>query len=99
VKEYLKSDSRVHFYKGIFPETGGPVRDTMFSMVNLDVDCYESTKQALEFFYTRMSRGGIILSHDYINTPGVRKAFDDFFEGKPEPVLETAGSQCLVVNV
>jgi hypothetical protein len=99
VKEYLKSDSRVHFYKGIFPETGGPVRDTMFSMVNLDVDCYESTKQALEFFYTRMSRGGIILSHDYINTPGVRKAFDDFFEGKPEPVLETAGSQCLVVKV
>ena len=47
-------------------------------MVNLDVDCYESTKQCLEFFYSRMSPGGIILSHDYITAPGVKKAFDDF---------------------
>jgi hypothetical protein len=29
----------------------------------------------------------------------VKKAFDDFFETLPEPVLETAGSQCLVVKV
>lgn len=99
VQNYLKNDPHVHFYKGIFPETAGPVRDLKFSMVNLDVDCYESTKQALEFFYSRMTPGGIILSHDYINTPGVAKAFDDFFETKPEPVLETAGSQCLVVKI
>jgi hypothetical protein len=46
-----------------------------------------------------MSPGGILLSHDYITAPGVKKAFDDFFVGKPEPVLETAGSQCLVVKV
>jgi hypothetical protein len=75
------------------------VKDKVFSLVNLDVDCYESTKKSLEFFYPRMSRGGIIISHDYITAPGVKKAFDDFFEGKTEPVLETAGSQCLVVKV
>jgi O-methyltransferase len=99
VKNYLKNDSNVHFYKGIFPDTSDPVKDTKFSMVNLDVDCYESTKLCLEFFYSRMNPGGIILSHDYMTAPGVKKAFDDFFDGKPEPVLETAGSQCLVVKV
>lgn len=99
VKKYLQDNTNVYFYKGIFPGTSDPIKDTMFSMVNLDVDCYESTKQCLEFFYSRMNRGGIILSHDYINTPGVRKAFDDFFEDKTEPVIETAGSQCLVVKV
>jgi len=99
VKAYLKDDSNVHFYKGIFPDTSDPVRDKTFSMVNLDVDCYESTKLCLEFFYSRMSKGGIILSHDYITAPGVKKAFDDFFDSLPEPVLETAGSQCLVVKV
>jgi hypothetical protein len=46
-----------------------------------------------------MTPGGIILSHDYVTAPGVKKAFDDFFEDKKEPVLETAGSQCLVVKV
>jgi O-methyltransferase len=99
VKNYLKNDSNVHFYKGIFPDTSDPVKDTKFSMVNLDVDCYESTKLCLEFFYSRMSPGGIILSHDYITAPGVKKAFDDFFDSLPEPVLETAGSQCLVVKI
>lgn len=99
VRDYLKESRNVHFYKGIFPDTAGPVKDTVFSLVNLDVDCYESTKLSLEFFYPRMSRGGIIISHDYITAPGVKKAFDDFFEGKTEPVLETAGSQCLVVKV
>jgi hypothetical protein len=99
VRDYLKDETNVTFYKGIFPETAGPIEGKTFSMVNLDVDCYESTKQCLEFFYSRMSPGGIILSHDYATTPGVRKAFDDFFEGKVEPVLETAGSQCLVVKV
>jgi O-methyltransferase len=99
VKEYLKDDPNVFFYKGIFPATSDPVKDKQFSLVNLDVDCYESTKQCLEFFYPRMSRGGIMISHDYITAPGVKKAFDDFFDGKTEPVLETAGSQCLVVKV
>jgi O-methyltransferase len=99
VKEYLKNDQNVFLYKGIFPATSGPVKEKIFSLVNLDVDTYESTKQCLEFFYTRMSPGGILISHDYITAPGVKKAFDDFFEGKTEPILETAGSQCLVVKV
>jgi O-methyltransferase len=99
VRDYLKHQTNVSIYKGIFPETAGPIKDKTFSMVNLDVDCYESTKQCLEFFYSRMSPGGVILSHDYTTTPGVRKAFDDFFENRAEPVLETAGSQCLVVKI
>lgn len=99
VKDYLKNDGNIFFYKGIFPGTSEPVKEKTFSLVNLDVDTYDSTKKCLEFFYTRMSSGGIILSHDYITAPGVKKAFDEFFESKTEPVLETAGSQCLVVKV
>jgi hypothetical protein len=99
VRRYLSTESNVCFYKGTFPATSGPVKENTFSMVNLDVDTYESTRQCLEFFYSRMSPGGIFISHDYITAPGVKKAFDDFFEGKAEPVLETAGSQCLVVKI
>ncbi len=99
VKKYLSDEPGVFFYKGIFPDTSGPVKDLHFSMVNLDVDTYESTRQCLIFFYPRMSRGGIMISHDYINAPGVTKAFDEFFADKPEPVVETAGSQCFVVKV
>jgi O-methyltransferase len=98
VKDYLK-DYRVCFYKGLFPSTGAGVAGNYFSFVHLDVDTYESTRSCLDFFYSRMSRGGIILSHDYINAAGVRRAFDEFFGEKPEPIIEMSGSQCLIVKL
>lgn len=99
VKAYLATEKNVHFYKGIFPDTSDPVKDTRFSLVNLDVDTYESTKKCIEFFYPRMNPGGLIISHDYLTAPGVQKAFDEFFVDKKEPVVETAGSQCFVMKV
>jgi len=97
VRQYLSAYSEVSFYKGLFPETAAPVSDRKFSFVHLDVDLYESTRNCLEFFYPRMSPGGVIVSHDYF-WPGVRAAFHEFFADNPEPVLEMAGNQCLVVK-
>jgi len=99
VKAYLASEENVHLYKGLFPDTSGPVQDKKFSLVNLDVDTYESTKKCLEFFYPRMNPGGMIVSHDYLTAPGVRKAVDEYFADKPEPVMETAASQCMVIKL
>lgn len=97
VKERLSPYKNVHIYRGMFPETAGPVEKKMFAFVHLDADIYQSTKACLEFFYTRMSRGGIILTHDY-HTEGVRKAFDEFFENKPESVIRLPTSQCMVIK-
>lgn len=99
VKDCLKKYPNVHFYKGLFPSTAEPIKSKKFSFVHLDVDLYESTLNCIEFFYPRMSSGGIIISHDYTSTPGVRKAFDGFFKDKPEPVIELLGSQCMVVKI
>lgn len=98
VKSYLQSYPAVHLYPGYFPETSAPVADKQFSFVHLDVDLYESTIRSLEFFYPRVTPGGIIISHDYGNAAGVRKAFTEFFASKPEPVCEVALSQALVVK-
>ncbi len=99
VRTYLSHEKNVFMYKGIFPDTSDPVKDKWFSFVNLDVDTYESTKKCLEFFYPRMNAGGVIVSHDYLTAPGVRKAVDEYFVDKPEPVVETAASQCIVMKV
>jgi O-methyltransferase len=99
VGNYLNKYKNVHLYKGRFPSTADPIKDKRFSFVHLDVDLYESTIAGIELFYPRMNRGGIIISHDYISVPGVRKAFDDFFKDKPEPIIEMSGSQCLIVKL
>jgi O-methyltransferase len=66
-------------HQGIFPETAEEGR---FCFVHIDVDIYQSTKDALEFFYPRTNIGGSIIVHDYPAHPGVLKAVDEFMEGK-----------------
>jgi O-methyltransferase len=98
VRKYLDS-RQAHFYQGVFPSTSEPVKDKMFSFVHLDVDLYESTLACLQFFYPRLSTGGILISHDWLTAEGVNMAFREFFADKPEPVIELIGYQCMIVKL
>ena len=102
VSAYLSSFENVYIYKGYFPDSaiGTPAEHMRFRFVHLDVDIYESTLKALEFFYPRMVDSGIIISHDYRTffAPGVRKAFDHFFAHKKETVIPLWDTQCVVIK-
>lgn len=98
VKFFLREYTEIYFYKGLFPNTAGPIKNKVFSFVHFDVNLYQSTKDCLEFFYPRMIRGGIILSHDYSLLPGVKNAFDEFFAARPELVIELSTTQCMVIK-
>ncbi len=98
VKNYLKNYPQARLYKGIFPQTAGLIEHVHFSFVNVDVDLYRPTYDSLAFFYPRMNRGGVILSHDYHKPGGVQKAIKEFFANKPEMIFETIGSQCFIVK-
>ena len=99
VSSYLQAYDNVQFYKGLFPETAGPIETKKFSFAHFDVDLYESTLACLEFFYPRMIAGGVMLSHDHSILAGVHKAFDEFFENKPEKPIELPSTQCMIVKL
>ncbi|MFA7345873.1 MAG: TylF/MycF/NovP-related O-methyltransferase [Terrimicrobiaceae bacterium] len=103
VSTYLASFEKVHIIKGYFPEStiNTPIEHERFRFAHLDVDISESTYSALDFFYPRMLKSGIIISHDYrsVSAPGVKKAFDQFFQNKPETVIPIWDSQCLIVKL
>lgn len=85
VKETIKELERMEnvvVYPGIFPETSRPIEGRKFAFVHIDVDIYQSTKDALEFFYPIVEVGGSIVVHDYPAHLGVKKAVDEFMEGK-----------------
>jgi hypothetical protein len=52
--------------KGLVPNILETI-DDKFVFVNLDMDLYYPTKEALYYFYPRMVCGGVILIHDYFN--------------------------------
>lgn len=79
VLKHIRGSSKVNVIEGLFPETAGSVADVTFALVHIDADLYQSTIDALEFFYPKLSPGGTLLVHDYNHDwPGVKKAVDEF---------------------
>ena len=98
VRKLLAEYINVNIYEGVFPETAEPIKNRVFSFVNLDVDISQSVKDGLEFFYPRMSRGGAILIHDYSTSQEIKDVVDGFFKEKPEPIIETFVDQVIIVK-
>lgn len=96
VQNYLKDYDNVQFYKGLFPDSAVDVPVQQYAFAHFDVDLYEGTLACLEYFYPKMVRGGVMLSHDYSLLAGVEQAFTEFFADKPEEVIDLPTTQCLV---
>jgi hypothetical protein len=90
------------FHCGLFPNSTEAVLaiDHRFKFVHLDVDLHASTLAAVQWFHPRMTRCGLIVSHDYNDktVPGVKQAFDEFFTDKPETVVPLWFSQVAVTK-
>lgn len=101
VNQYISPrNHNVIYRKGYFPESiPGELYKHTFAFVHLDADLYEPTYKGLEFFYPRVSDGGMMVIHDYNAWPGARKAVDDFFSSKSEipiPMPDKSGSALVV---
>jgi O-methyltransferase len=100
VKKFIGESPNVIFHKGYFPDTADAVKDIRFAFVNMDADLHNPTKAGLEFFYPRLSPGGIILIHDYnADWPELMNAVDTFCSGiaeSPVPVPDADSSLMIV---
>lgn len=83
---FFDLESTVSLIPGYFENTLHQLKDRTFCYVHLDCDMYDSYKTCMEFFYPRLSPGGVILFDEYDDPywPGCNKAVDEFLDGKPE---------------
>ncbi len=56
------------------------------SLLRLDTDWYESTKDEMKYLYPKISKNGILLVDDYGSWEGARKAVDEYFEISGDPI-------------
>lgn len=77
------------FHKGWIPDRFTDVADEQFAFVHVDVDLRQPTFDSIEFFYQRLSPGGILLCDDYgfTSCPGATEAADSFLADKPEKMI------------
>ncbi len=101
VKDFIGDSSLVNLYAGYFPDTTEEINhEIKYSMVHLDSDLYNPQVAGLEYFYPKMTKGGVIILHDCNNEySGSRRALDEFFADKQEvPVLipDKSGSAIII---
>lgn len=101
VKQNIRMlNDHVEFFPGFFPQSVPAwMKDRRFAFVHLDADLYDPILAGLQYFYPKMSAGGVIVVHDYNSWMGARKAVRDFFSDKaeiPVPMPDKSGSAVIV---
>jgi hypothetical protein len=101
VKQRLSVFPFCQVVKGWIPECFlGQIEGQSFRFVHIDVDLYEPTRASLEALYPRLVPGGIIVfdDHGFRNCPGARKAAEEFFQDKPDSIVEMTTAQAFVIK-
>jgi O-methyltransferase len=76
-ERYGLLDEQVVFLKGWFKDTLPKADIDALAVLRLDGDMYESTMDALNALYPKLSRGGYCIIDDYV-LPNCRKAVEDY---------------------
>jgi len=77
-KRYGLLDDQVKFLAGWFKDTLASAPIEALSILRLDGDLYESTMDALNPLYAKVSKGGFIIVDDYLSCPPCKRAIEDF---------------------
>ena len=71
-------DNQVQFLKGWFKDTLPDAPIEKLAILRIDADLYESTMQALENLYPKLSPGGYVIIDDYVFYERCRIAVNDY---------------------
>lgn len=80
--------SNIVFLKGWFKDTLPKAPVEQIALLRLDGDLYESTMDALQSLYDKVVAGGIVIIDDYNALEVCRRAVNDFFARRREPLPE-----------
>ena len=100
VRKALEDFPKITYYPGWIPDIFKDVTETQYSFVHIDVDLYEPTKGAIEYFFPRLRDGGAIVCDDYgfLHWPGAKQAIDEYCIPRGIPVISLTTGQCVVLK-
>jgi len=75
-----KINSNVELIKGIVDQNIDASKINRIAILRLDMDWYQPTKTALNKFYDKIQKGGILIIDDYGHHSGAKKATDEFIK-------------------
>ena len=97
---------RVRLLVGVFPDnTAELIADETFALCHIDVDVYQSARDVLEWVWTRMAPGGVVVFDDYgfYGCEGVTALVEEIASGADEAddpflVIPSLSGQAILVR-
>lgn len=85
---------------GLIPDSFHDVLSASWSFVHVHLNLYQSTMDALEYAFPRLSRGGILFIEDYglESCAGVKYAVDEFCLNKGVVVMALPSGQGVIIK-
>lgn len=95
----LGRDESTKYHEGVFPHTANEADLSQFCFVYVDMDTYQSTHDAIEFFWPKMVSGGKMMFDDWDWPPcaGVEKAVREVFQPEQLKIFQSLHT-CVVVK-
>ena len=78
VRNYFTEFPDVKICAGWVPQVFASLPESKWAYVHLDLTLFEPTLASLEYFYPRLSEGGVIICDGSVFCPGAEKAWDQF---------------------
>ncbi len=80
-------EDKLHFVEGEVETTIPAAAPEQISLLRLDTDWYRSTLHELNHLYPKLVRRGALIIDDYGAYEGSRKATDEYFAERPNPIF------------
>jgi hypothetical protein len=80
-------EDKLHFVEGEVETTIPAAAPEQISLLRLDTDWYRSTLHELNHLYPKLVRRGALIIDDYGAYEGSRKATDEYFADRSNPIF------------
>ena len=99
VKSRFEGIEQIKLVRGVVPDILLKIPVTNVALLLIDMNGYEAELAALNFFYPKMSKGGIIYFDDYGGRwSKLREVVDEFLSDKPEELLTFASPNAILIK-
>ena len=100
VRHALADFPAIEYHQGWTPEILSSLPERTYSFVHIDLDLHDPIRGAVDYFFPRLEKGGVIVLDDYgsLAWPGAMKGVDDAAAALGQPLVPLSSGQALLVR-
>jgi hypothetical protein len=100
VRKALSEFPAIEYHQGWIPEVLSSLPERTYSFVHIDLDLHDPIRGAVDYFFPRLEKGGVIVLDDYgsLTWPGALKGSDDAAAALGQPLTPLSSGQALLVR-